>query len=76
MLQSSILVLARAVDFVGALTDTLQDYRTASYFFELWSEVEELAEDCKINVQTHSSNKLKIPRQTGDEHWRTEKLGM
>lgn len=54
MLQSSTLDLARAVALVGALTDTLQDYRTENYFGELWKEVEELAEQCKFGVQTHS----------------------
>nr|XP_023849718.1 zinc finger MYM-type protein 1-like [Salvelinus alpinus]XP_023849719.1 zinc finger MYM-type protein 1-like [Salvelinus alpinus] len=52
MLQSSSLDLARAVDLVGALTDTLQDYRSEGYFGELWKEVEEIAEHCKIGVQT------------------------
>lgn len=52
MLQSSSLDLARAVDLVGALTDTLQDYRSEGYFGELWKEVEEIAEHCKISVQT------------------------
>lgn len=52
MLQSSTLDLARAVDLVGALTDTFQDYRTENYFDELWKEVEEVAEQCKIGVQT------------------------
>ena len=52
MLQSSTLDLARAVALVGALTDTFQDYRNESSFGELWEEVEELAEQCKIGVQT------------------------
>lgn len=52
MLQSSTLDLARAVDLVGALTDTFQDYRTENYFDELWKEVKEVAEQCKIGVQT------------------------
>ena len=51
MLQSSSLDLTRAVDVVGALTDTLQDY-SEGYFGELWKEVEEIAEHCKISVQT------------------------
>ena len=33
---TSSLDLARAVDLVGALTDTLQDYRSEGYFGELW----------------------------------------
>lgn len=49
VLQSSTLDLARAVDLVGALIDTFQDYRTENYF-ELWKEVQELAEQCKISV--------------------------
>lgn len=53
MLQSSTLDLARAVDLLGALTDTFQEYRNENYFGELWQEVEELAELCKIGVQTH-----------------------
>jgi hypothetical protein len=52
MLQSSSLDRARAVDLVGALTDTLQDYRSEGYFGELWKEVEEIAEHCKISEQT------------------------
>ncbi|XP_055794358.1 uncharacterized protein LOC129865521 isoform X1 [Salvelinus fontinalis] len=52
ILQSSSLDLARAVDLVGALADTLQDYRSEGYFGELWNEVEEIAEHCKISVQT------------------------
>lgn len=42
MLQSSSLDLARAVDLVGALTDTLQNYRREIFFGELWREVEEI----------------------------------
>ena len=38
MLQSSSLDLARAVDLVGALTDTLQDYRSEGYYGELWEK--------------------------------------
>ena len=38
--QSSALNLSRAVDLVGAFTDTLQDYRSEGYFGELWKEVE------------------------------------
>ncbi|KAL6476361.1 hypothetical protein MHYP_G00148600 [Metynnis hypsauchen] len=49
--SSSTLDLARAVELVGALTDTFQDYRNEKYFGELWKEVEELAEQCKIGVQ-------------------------
>jgi hypothetical protein len=49
MFQSSALNLARAVDLVGAFTDTLQDYRSEGYFGELCKEVEEIAEHCKIN---------------------------
>lgn len=52
MLQSSTLDLARAVDLVGTLTDTFQDYRNDNYFSELWKEIEELTEQCKISVQT------------------------
>ena len=52
MLQSSSLDLARAVDLVGALTDTLQDYRSEVYFGELWKEVEKIAEHSKISVHT------------------------
>lgn len=52
MLQSSSLDLARAVDLVGALTDTLQDFRSEGYFGELWTEVEKISEHCKISVQT------------------------
>ena len=47
MLQSSSFDLARAVDLVGALTDTLQHYRSEGSFGELWKEVEEIAEHCK-----------------------------
>ncbi|KAK0154363.1 hypothetical protein N1851_003583 [Merluccius polli] len=52
MLKSSSLDLARVMDLVGALTDTLQDYRSEGYFGEIWKEVEEFAEHCKISVQT------------------------
>lgn len=52
MLQSSSLDLTRAVDLVGALTDTLQTYRSEGFFGELWEEVEEIVEHCKISVQT------------------------
>uniref|UniRef100_A0A087YHR8 Uncharacterized protein n=1 Tax=Poecilia formosa TaxID=48698 RepID=A0A087YHR8_POEFO len=51
MLQSSTLDLARAVDLVGALRDTFQDYRNEKYFDELWKEVKELAEKSKISVK-------------------------
>ncbi|KAL7842562.1 hypothetical protein SRHO_G00242510 [Serrasalmus rhombeus] len=50
--MSSTLDLARAVELLGALTDTFQDYRNEKYFGELWKEVEELAEQCTIGVQT------------------------
>ena len=46
-LQSSSLDLARAVDLVRALTDTLQDYRSEGSFGELRKEVEEIAEYVK-----------------------------
>ncbi len=52
MLQSSSLDLARVDDLVGALTDTLQNYRSERFFGELWKEVEEIVEHCKISVQT------------------------
>lgn len=52
ILQSSSLDLARAVDLVGALTDTLQNYRSEDVFGKLWKEVEEIVEHCKITVQT------------------------
>ncbi len=52
MLQSSSLDLARVEDLVGALTDTLQNYRSERLFGELWKEVEEIVEHCKISVQT------------------------
>ena len=32
--------------------DTLQDNRSEGYYGELWKEVEEIAEHCKISVQT------------------------
>ena len=44
ILQSSSLDLERAVDVVGAFTDTLQGYRREAYFSELWNEMEELVE--------------------------------
>ncbi|XP_032411152.1 zinc finger MYM-type protein 1-like isoform X1 [Xiphophorus hellerii] len=56
MLQSSTLDLARAVDLVGALIDTFQDYRNEKYFDELWKEVEELAEKSKISVKIDRRN--------------------
>lgn len=42
---------SRAVYLVSALIDTFQDYRTENYFGELWKEVEDLAEQCKISLQ-------------------------
>lgn len=52
MLQLSSHDLARAMDLVVALTDTLQNYKSGGFFAELWKEVEEIVEQCKISVQT------------------------
>lgn len=59
ILQSSSLDLARAVDLVGALTDTLQNYRSEGFFGKLWKEVEEIVEHCKITGQTECKDNLK-----------------
>lgn len=66
MLQPSTLDLARAGDLVSALTDTLQDYRHENHSGELQREVEELAEQCKISVQTHPQRNPRISSRFHD----------
>jgi hypothetical protein len=68
------IVVIDSGDLVSALTDTLQDYRSEGYFGELWKEVEQIAEHCKISVQCvkDSLNKLQISQLIADEHYRTE----
>lgn len=52
MLQSCSLELARAVDVVGALTDTLEDYKSGAHFSELWKDIQGLVAHRKITTKT------------------------
>ncbi|KAJ3582868.1 hypothetical protein NHX12_000159, partial [Muraenolepis orangiensis] len=51
LLQSSSLDLARAVDLIEALQDTLVHYRDESSFGELWTEVLDIAQQCNISTE-------------------------
>lgn len=51
MLQAPSLDLARAVDLIQALQDTLEGYREESYFDELWQHSVDIAKQCNIAVE-------------------------
>lgn len=51
MLQSPSLDLARAVDLIELLQDTLVHYRDEAVFGELWAEVLDIAQQCNISTE-------------------------
>ncbi|KAL3997012.1 hypothetical protein ACER0C_009668 [Sarotherodon galilaeus] len=48
VLQSPSLDLAKAVDLIHALQDTLDQYRSESCFDELWQDAMDIAEQCTV----------------------------
>ncbi|KAJ8416436.1 hypothetical protein AAFF_G00357240 [Aldrovandia affinis] len=63
MLQSPLVELAKAVDLVKALLDTLQEYRDEYFFGELWREVEDTARNCDVSVETVAKRQQKTSRR-------------
>lgn len=51
MLQAPSLDLARAVDLIHALQETLQDCRAGSFFDDLWQKTVETAKKCNVAVE-------------------------
>lgn len=51
MLQAPSLDLARAVDLIHALQETLQDCRAGSFFDDLWQQTVETAKKCNVAVE-------------------------
>lgn len=52
VLQSPSLDLAKAVDLIHALQDTLDQYRSEFYFDELWQDAMDIAEQCTVASET------------------------
>lgn len=52
VLQSPSLDLAKAVDLIHALQDTLDQYRSESCFDELWQDAMDIAEQCTVSSET------------------------
>lgn len=44
--------MARAMDIVGALTDTLKDFKREAHFSEQWKDIQGLVAHCKISTKT------------------------
>lgn len=51
MLQAPSLDLARAVELIHALQETLQDCRAGSFFDDLWQQTVETAKKCNVAVE-------------------------
>lgn len=52
VLQSPSLDLAKAVDLIHALQDTLDQYRSEYRFDELWQDAMDIAEQCTVSSET------------------------
>uniref|UniRef100_A0A3Q4M441 HAT C-terminal dimerisation domain-containing protein n=1 Tax=Neolamprologus brichardi TaxID=32507 RepID=A0A3Q4M441_NEOBR len=61
LLQSPSLDLAKAVDLIHALQDTLDQYRSESCFDELWQDAMDIAEQCTVASETV---KRRVQRET------------
>lgn len=65
MLQAPSLDLAKAVDLIEALQDTLQECRCASSFDELWTDAVDTAKQCNVAVETVERQSLKVSSRLG-----------
>ncbi|XP_033984520.1 uncharacterized protein LOC117481103 [Trematomus bernacchii] len=84
MLQSSSLDLSKAVDLVGSLVQTLNDFRHESFFDNLWDEVLNISEQCGTAIQpaakrpkTLSSKRVEscVPTTVGQRETEQDKHG-
>ncbi|KAF3837723.1 hypothetical protein F7725_009491 [Dissostichus mawsoni] len=60
MLQSSSLDLSKAVDLVGSLVQTLNDFRQESFFDNLWDEVLNISEQCDTAIQPAAKRQKRL----------------
>lgn len=65
MLQAPSLDLAKAVDLVEALQDTLQECRSDSSFDELWTDAVDTAKQCNVAVETVEKRSQKVSSRLG-----------
>uniref|UniRef100_A0A667WWJ6 DUF4371 domain-containing protein n=1 Tax=Myripristis murdjan TaxID=586833 RepID=A0A667WWJ6_9TELE len=66
MLQSPSLDLARAIDLIEALQDSVVKYRDESSFDQLWTEVLSMAQQCNISTERMSKRQLKTSSALND----------
>ena len=66
MLQSSSVDLARAIDLIEALQDSIVKYRDESSFDQLWAEVLSMAQRCNISTERMSKRQPKTSSALND----------
>lgn len=62
MLQSPKLDLSKAVDLIGALKQTFEEYRSETYLNSLWDEIMQTCDNCGISsdMSLHKRKKTAI----------------
>ncbi|KAF3845859.1 hypothetical protein F7725_002937 [Dissostichus mawsoni] len=58
--KSSSLDLSKAVDLVGSLVQTLNDFRQESFFDNLWDEVLNISEQCDTAIQPAAKRQKRL----------------